>query len=72
VLDRVDVARRIALKFGLVGEIVPVRTADVKLPAPRPLRGGLRVERAAKLLANKPLSIDDALERFHAEWQLRG
>jgi dTDP-4-dehydrorhamnose reductase len=72
VLDRVDFARRIALKFGLAGEIVPVKTADVKLPAPRPLRGGLKVERAAKLLANKPLSIDDALERFHAEWRLRG
>ena len=72
VLDRVDFARRIALQFRLEGEIVPVKTADVRLLAPRPLRGGLRVERAAKLLTNKPLSIDDALKRFHSEWQLRG
>lgn len=72
VLDRVDFARRIADRFGLQGEIVPVKTADVKLPAPRPLRGGLKVERAAKLLKNRPLSIDDALERFHSEWRLRG
>jgi dTDP-4-dehydrorhamnose reductase len=71
VLDRVDFARRVAARFGLKGEIVPVRTADVKLPAPRPLRGGLRVARAAALLRNKPLAIDDALERFLAEWRRR-
>jgi dTDP-4-dehydrorhamnose reductase len=71
VLDRVDFAQRIARRFGLTGEIVPVRTADVKLPAPRPLRGGLRVARAAALLRNKPLAIDDALDRFHQEWRRR-
>ena len=71
VLDRVDFARRIARRFGLAGEIVPVRTADVKLLAPRPLRGGLRVERAAALLRNRPLPIDEALDRFHGEWMAR-
>ncbi len=71
VLDRVELARRIARRFGLEGEIVPVKTAEVKLLAPRPLRGGLRVERAAALLRNKPLEIDEALERFHAEWRRR-
>jgi dTDP-4-dehydrorhamnose reductase len=68
VLDRVDFARRVAARFGLAGEIVPVRTADVKLLAPRPLRGGLRVERAAALLKNRPLTVDEGIERFHAEW----
>ena len=72
VLDRVELARRIARRFGLAGEIIPVRTADVKLAAPRPLRGGLRVERAKALLRNRPLSIDEALERFRAEWARRG
>lgn len=71
VLDRVDFARRIARRFGLEGEIVPVKTADVKLLAPRPLRGGLRVDRAAAMLRNKPLPIDEALERFRAEWGRR-
>jgi dTDP-4-dehydrorhamnose reductase len=72
VLDRVDFAHRVARRFGLAGEIVPVRTADVNLPAPRPLRGGLRVDRAASMLAHPPLAIDEALERFHAEWRRRG
>jgi len=71
VLDRVDFARRVARRFGLAGEIVPVLTADVKLPAPRPLKGGLRVEKAAEMLRNKPLSIDVALERFREEWARR-
>jgi dTDP-4-dehydrorhamnose reductase len=72
VVDRVEFARRVAREFGLSGEIVPVKTADVKLPAPRPLQGGLRVDRAAALLRNRPLSLDAALARFHEEWALRG
>jgi len=72
VLDRVAFAHAVARRFGLTGEIVPVRTADVKLPAPRPLKAGLKVGRAAGLLRNKPLSLAEALDRFHAEWQLRG
>jgi dTDP-4-dehydrorhamnose reductase len=71
VVDRVEFARRVAREFGLSGEIVPVKTADVKLPAPRPLLGGLRVDRAAALLRNKPLRLDEALARFHREWDAR-
>jgi dTDP-4-dehydrorhamnose reductase len=71
VLDRVDFARRVARRFGLAGEIVPVRTADVKLAAPRPLRGGLLVERAATLLRARPLDVDAAIDAFHSEWQRR-
>jgi dTDP-4-dehydrorhamnose reductase len=72
VLDRVDFARRIARLFGLSGEIVAVRTADAKLPAPRPLRGGLVVERAAALLRTRPLAVDEALDRFREEWRRSG
>ena len=68
VLDRVDFARRVAARFGLSGEIVPVRTGDVNLLAPRPLRAGLRVDRAATLLREKPLAIDAALDMFHWQW----
>jgi dTDP-4-dehydrorhamnose reductase len=71
-LDRVDFARRVAARFGLAGEIVPVRTADVKLLAPRPLRSGLRVDRAAALLRTQPLAIGAALDAFHEQWGARG
>jgi dTDP-4-dehydrorhamnose reductase len=71
-LDRVDFARRVAARFGLAGEIVPVRTADVKLLAPRPLRSGLRVDRAAALLRTQPLAIEAALDAFHEQWAARG
>jgi dTDP-4-dehydrorhamnose reductase len=71
VMDRVDFAQRVARRFGLKGRIDGVKTASVKLAAPRPLKGGLKVERAMKLLRNKPLSIDAALDRFHDEWARR-
>jgi dTDP-4-dehydrorhamnose reductase len=35
------------------------------------LRGGARVDRAAALLREKPLPVDQAIERFHAEWRRR-
>lgn len=68
-VGRVEFAQRVARQFGLAGEIVPVKTADVKLAAPRPLKAGLRVDRAAALLRNQPLALDEALERFHAQWR---
>jgi dTDP-4-dehydrorhamnose reductase len=70
-LDRVDFARRIAARFGLSGRIEPVRTAEVRLLAPRPLRCGLRVDRAAAMLRERPLAIEAALERFHQQWTSR-
>jgi dTDP-4-dehydrorhamnose reductase len=71
VIDRVSFARRVAERFGLTGQIIPVKTAEVRLPAPRPLRGGLKVDRAASLLRNRPLPLDLALDLFHAEWMNR-
>lgn len=71
-LTRVELAERVRDRFGLAGEIVPVRTADVKLLAPRPLRNGLRVDRAAAMLRAKPLAIAEALERFAEQWSRRG
>jgi dTDP-4-dehydrorhamnose reductase len=70
-LDRLDFARRIASRFGLRDGIVAVRTGDAKLLAHRPLRCGLRVDRASALLREQPLTIDAALERFHAQYRLR-
>jgi dTDP-4-dehydrorhamnose reductase len=70
-LNRVEFALRVAQRFGLRGNIVPVKTAEVPLPAPRPLRGGLLTDRAATLLRNRPLPIAEAIDRFHGEWQSR-
>lgn len=71
VVSRVEFAERVAARFGLRGSIVPVRTADVALAAPRPLRAGLEVARAADLLRARPLQLDEQLERFHQEWVTR-
>ncbi|BDG07188.1 NAD(P)-dependent oxidoreductase [Anaeromyxobacter paludicola] len=71
VVDRVEFARRVAARFGLAGEIVPVRVADVQLASPRPLRSGLVVDRARALLRAQPLELAAQLDRFHAEWQAR-
>ncbi len=50
--------------------VVPVRLADVKLLAPRPLRSALTVDRARMLLgASGPLALSNALARFVAELQ---
>jgi dTDP-4-dehydrorhamnose reductase len=70
-LSRVEFAERVAARFGLSGRIVPVRTAEVKLLAPRPLRSSLCVDRARALLRHPPLSIDAALGRFHEQWVAR-
>ena len=70
-LDRVEFAHKVAERFGLTGEIVPVRTADVKLLAPRPLQSGLDVSRATKLLRARPMSVDAALKQFHGQWLAR-
>ncbi|HZZ83578.1 MAG TPA: SDR family oxidoreductase [Anaeromyxobacteraceae bacterium] len=71
IVDRVEFAQQVAARFGLSGRILGVKTADVKLLAPRPLRSGLVVEKAAALLAAKPLDLAAQLDRFHAEWLAR-
>lgn len=70
VLDRVDFARRVARRFGLDESlVVPVLTSDVKLPAPRPLNGGLVVDRARRLLREQPLDADEQIDRFYRQWR---
>ncbi len=63
VLDRYAFARLAAEVFGLpVASIVPVSTASLGQRAPRPLRGGLRVDRALGILATPLRSARDGLE----------
>ena len=70
-LTRVKFLEPAARWLGLRCEVVPVRTADVKLLAPRPLKGGLTVDKATRLLPNRPLGIEQALDGLHAEWTKR-
>ena len=48
--------------------VVPVQTSEVNLPAPRPLRCGLKTDKVKKLLGESvPLPLDAQLDRFLAE-----
>lgn len=68
-ISRIDFCRAIARKLGADQSlIVPVQLADLRLPAPRPLRCGLRVDKVKRLLGEQvPLPLDAALDRFFAE-----
>jgi dTDP-4-dehydrorhamnose reductase len=69
IVSRVEFCRALARKLGADEDlIVPVRTRDVKLPAPRPLRCGLKTDKVKKLLGDAvPLLLDAQLDRFLAE-----
>jgi dTDP-4-dehydrorhamnose reductase len=68
-VTRVEFCRELARKLDADESLVePVKLAELKLPAPRPLRCGLRVEKVQKLLgASAPLPLGLALDRFLAE-----
>jgi len=67
VVSRVDFCKRLAAALGADEKlIVPVALADLKLPAPRPLRCGLLVDRV-RALGGHPLSVDAAIARFLEE-----
>jgi dTDP-4-dehydrorhamnose reductase len=68
-VSRIEFCRALAIKLDAdLSLIVPVHLADLKLPAPRPLRCGLRVDKVRRLLgADAPLPLDAALDRFLVE-----
>jgi dTDP-4-dehydrorhamnose reductase len=70
VVDRVSFGRALCEVFGFDPSLItPTRMADMKLPSPRPLRSGLKVDKARAQLAAKPLSLSESLSRFHAAWK---
>jgi dTDP-4-dehydrorhamnose reductase len=70
VVDRVSFGRALCEVFGFDASLItPTRMADMKLPSPRPLRSGLKVDKARAQLAAKPLSLAESLSRFHAAWK---
>jgi len=59
-------ARTMALDPDL---IVPVPTVNLGQRAPRPLRGGLIVEKLEKVLNTEPLALHESLKRFRRQWR---
>ncbi len=69
-VNRVEFAQALCKRFGLQDKtITPSLLADLKLASPRPKKSGLDVGKATAELKAKPLSLEAALERFHAEWK---
>ncbi|HTN72538.1 MAG TPA: SDR family oxidoreductase [Methylomirabilota bacterium] len=69
-MARSEFARALVNTFGGNPELViPVTTASLKQKAARPLRGGLRTEKLARILAKEPPSIAESLERLRSQWQ---
>jgi len=62
-LSRFEFAQKIALSFGFNKEkIEPIKTSILEQIAPRPLRGGLRIDRARKAFKAEIWGIDKSLE----------
>jgi dTDP-4-dehydrorhamnose reductase len=62
-MPRTEFTRALVSLFGGdVSRVTPVTTASMKQKAPRPLRGGLRTEKLARLLGRDAMSLDDALQ----------
>ncbi len=72
VVDRVTFGRALCELFGFDPKlIIPVKMAELKLPGPRPLRSGLRVDKVKMHLRARPLGLHESLARFQAEWKGR-
>ena len=62
-LTRYDFALKIAEKFNLDQSLIKkVLTSELNLPAPRPLKGGLKIDKAKKLLKTELLDVEKGLE----------
>jgi len=62
-LSRYDFALKIAEKFGLNKEnISPIQTSELHQSAPRPFKGGLKIDKAQKILKTKLLDVNEGLE----------
>ncbi len=61
-LSRHEAALKAAAFFNLDPKLItPVKTADLEQKARRPLRGGLKIDRAEKLLKTKLFGLDEGL-----------
>ncbi|MCK6621596.1 MAG: dTDP-4-dehydrorhamnose reductase [Calditrichaceae bacterium] len=66
-LNRFDFALRIAEVFGFPRELIrPITTDQLKQEAPRPMRGGVKIERARSELGFDPRPLKNVLEQLKA------
>ena len=67
-LSRFDFARKVAVAFGYDPSLIkPEESTKAGLIAPRPLKGGLKIDKAQKVLAYSPHSVVEALETIKTE-----
>jgi dTDP-4-dehydrorhamnose reductase len=72
-VNRVEFAEAMCAVFGFSRRlIVPTRLAEAKLASPRPLRSGLKPDKAVAQLAAKPLGLAESLERFRQAFRSQG
>ena len=70
-LNRLEFARKLANEFNLdVKLVTPVKADSSTWIAKRPSDSSLNVEKAQKLLSNKPIDITSALHEFALETQI--
>jgi len=63
ILSRYEFALKIAEKFNLDQSLIKkVLTSELNLPAPRPLKGGLKIDKAKSLLKTELLDVEKGLE----------
>ncbi|UCB52012.1 MAG: sugar nucleotide-binding protein [Candidatus Zixiibacteriota bacterium] len=63
-LSRYDFAVKVAERFGFdKTNIAPIKTETLKQKAKRPSRGGLKTEKAQRILKTKLLNITDGLQQ---------
>ena len=69
-LSRYDFAMRIARFFGYDHELItPIDTASLKQPAPRPLLGGVRTEKAQSVLKSPLFTVEESLAFLKKNYQ---
>lgn len=69
-LSRYDMALQIVRLFGLDGGLIlPIETEWLRQPALRPTHSGMHTDRIANEVGVKPLTCDEALRRFKAQWE---
>jgi len=66
VVNRLEFGRALCRVFGFDEALLePVKVKDAGMASPRPLHSGMKVDKVRAHLAEKPLGVQESLERFH-------